>query len=56
MMTLSQVAWAMEHDWYYYTGTCSVTGKRTVYVWDVAVSGGVIPFNNFKALRKWAGY
>jgi len=55
-MTLQQVYWAMAHDWYLYTGTCTATGKHTVYVKDDMTAGRKLEFNNYYDLRNWAGY
>ena len=55
-MTISQVNWAMSHDWFIYAGTCSVTGKRFVYVKDDMISGRKLEFNTYDDLRIWAGY
>ncbi len=55
-MTISEVNWAMFHDWYIYAGTCSVTGIITVYVKDDMIAGRKIEFTSYNELRKWAGY
>ena len=55
-MTISQVNWAMVHDWFYYAGTCSLTNKRFVYVKDDMIAGRTIQFFNYDELRIWAGY
>ena len=46
----------MQHDWFYYAYTCSVTGNRCVSVKDADVYGKHIHFANFKSLYVWAGY
>lgn len=55
-MTDKQVAWAMTHDWYYYTATSSVNGVRTVWCHSNRLEGGIVPFQDFDKLKAWAGY
>ena len=55
-MTIRQIQWAMQHDWYYYTGTNSVTGEDIVHVRCDMVEGRILDFTNFKELKEWAGY
>ncbi len=49
-ITLEQVNWAMEHDWYYYTGTIASTGEYVIHTTD----GN--SFTDFESLYIWAGY
>lgn len=56
MITLQQVYWAMEHDWYYYTGTRQCDGVNVVYVYDDFVKGSTLSFTDYDELRAWAGY
>ena len=55
-MTLRQIQWAMQHDWFSYASTCSVTGLRIVNVRCDDVKGQVVKFMDFKKLCDWAGY
>jgi hypothetical protein len=57
-MTTQQIAWAMKHDWYYYTGTEMASGVNVVHVWDRHSDGRQyqLHFTNFEALKQWAGY
>jgi hypothetical protein len=55
-MTKKQVYWAMQHDWYIYTGTSQLTGEHTVYVKDDMVYGASKAFKSFEELKRWAGY
>jgi hypothetical protein len=55
-MKIKEIYWAMQHDWYYYTGTSTVDGARTIYVRDDMVAGGVLSFTDFNLLKEWAGY
>ena len=56
IMTIQQVYWAMQHDWYIYTGTSQLTGEHTVYVKDDIVYGTSKSFKSFDELKQWAGY
>lgn len=56
MITLQQVYWAMEHDWFYYSGTCSLSGAITIYVYDDMQVGASKAFTDYNELRIWAGY
>jgi hypothetical protein len=55
-MTNEQIQWAMKHDWYIFTGRCSVTGEAVVTVKDDMIKGHKIQFRNFEELQQWAGY
>jgi len=56
MITLQQVYWAMEHDWFYYSGTNSLSGEITIHVYDDMIQGASLDFTDFNELRIWAGY
>jgi hypothetical protein len=55
MLTLSQIGWACQHDWF-----CCVTpdGKGVVVVENFHSSHAseTKTFYDFQALRAWAGY
>jgi len=55
-MSITEVNWAMSHDWFIYAGTCSLTGCRFVYVKDDLIAGRKIKFTDYNKLRNWAGY
>lgn len=55
-MTKQQAIWASKHDWCYYAGTDSMSGKRFVMVKDDMVYGGKLLFTDFNELYAWAGY
>jgi len=55
-MTTKQLNWAQSHDWYYYAGTCTVTGNIIVHVMDDTIKGATLSFDNFEDLYNWAGY
>ena len=55
-MTMTHVRWAMQHDWYYYTGTSSVDGTHTIHVYDDRNTGKTLSFTDFNELYIWAGY
>jgi hypothetical protein len=56
MITLGHVYWAMEHDWYYYSGTNALSGEITIYTYDDMTPGASLAFTDFQDLRNWAGY
>jgi hypothetical protein len=55
-MTDKQIAWAMTHDWYLYTGKRMTDNVNVVHVKDDMVSGHTLDFDNFEELYFWAGY
>ena len=55
-MTDKQIAWAMTHDWYLYTGKRMTDNANIVHVKDDMVSGHTLDFDNFEELYFWAGY
>jgi len=56
MITLQHVYWAMEHDWFYYSGTNSMSGAITIHTYDDMTQGGTLSFTDYDTLRAWAGY
>ena len=57
-MNKQQILWASQHDWYSHSnGDVVYVIERVVSVDSYGVTTNkVIPFNNFPALREWAGY
>ena len=49
-MSIKDINWAQEHDWYYYAATRATDGVRVV----VTTTGDT--FDNLEDLALWAGY
>lgn len=59
-MTLNQINWAKQHDWYISDDGVSVTCRNEIYDCNgakpVLVSDESVCFDDFRQLRDWAGY
>lgn len=55
-MTLKQVRWAEQHDWYRYSYLDEATNDWFVKVRPSFEGDTETEFNSYQALRNWAGY
>ena len=55
-MTIKQVVWASEHDWFIKIQGDIFNGMWCVLVKDDMVAGDTLSFNDFDELKQWAGY
>ena len=56
-MTLQQIVWASEHDWFIkIQGDLIKGGPRVVIVKDDMIEGNTLGFTDFDELKQWAGY
>lgn len=55
-MTIQQVIWASQHDWFIESIVVRISGQIRIHVRDDMIVGNTLGFNDFDELKQWAGY